>query len=714
MGIQVNAQCLNCDAPRKSTIIGYSNTISQIVGNDFQTVIGNNSSTTRNNAMAIGSFAIANGSHSYVIGSNSSISINGVHAYVLGSYSSASASSAYAIGYYAKALTTRSMVLGYFVEGQADGAFVIGKGLGLTQPLVNHISNSLVIGFNSTRPTLFVGDTPAGNQSGKVAIGNMLTPTAKLHIFADANEDASLKLDATGVGKFSIINFTTNHYIKAAAKDNFTFNTQIGQNFVFLNGNMGVGTTDPAEKLEVTGNIKQTSGYSLITSTVKAPDANGLKLYNTEGRGIFISNSGNVGLGTISPTERLEVTGNIKQTAGYKLFTSVVIAPDANGLKLFNVKESGIFVSNLGYVGLGTITPSEQLEVIGNIKQTAGFNLITSTVKAPDANGLKLYNTTGSGIFVSNTGNVGLGTITPKSKFEVQGTVSIGYNVITPETSRNLIVRDNIGVGTFAPTEKLEVVGKIKTTQLQITDGYNAGFMLLADQFGNAIWTDPQTITNIGPWTNQSNNVFTDATKKIGIGITQPQESLHVNGNFRLNGNIKGARENWQPLNIFAGTDENDAYISLHSNYAGSGSIKLFSRGTSGRIEFHNQNTQVMSIRGDNNVYFGSPDYTSNLFVNGEISANLVRVNTNTWWDKVLQPGYKLMPLNELDEFIQINNHLPEIPDEAQVLEKGINLGDMNGLLLKKIEELTLYLLEQEKKINTLQTEVEQLKNNNP
>jgi hypothetical protein len=69
------------------------------------------------------------------------------------------------------------------------------------------------------------------------------------------------------------------------------------------------------------------------------------------------------------------------------------------------------------------------------------------------------------------------------------------------------------------------------------------------------------------------------------------------------------------------------------------------------------------------------------------------------------------MPLTELQTFITQNSHLPDIPKETEVLEQGVDLGEMNGLLLKNIEELTLYLLEQDRKINTLQEELQQIKN---
>jgi hypothetical protein len=78
----------------------------------------------------------------------------------------------------------------------------------------------------------------------------------------------------------------------------------------------------------------------------------------------------------------------------------------------------------------------------------------------------------------------------------------------------------------------------------------------------------------------------------------------------------------------------------------------------------------------------------------------------------VFNKDYKLLPLNELTSFITNNNHLPEIPSEKEVLEDGVNMGEMNALLLKKIEELTLYIIKQQQQIDKQQTEITTIKNN--
>ncbi|MBV6646813.1 MAG: hypothetical protein KI790_15250 [Cyclobacteriaceae bacterium] len=88
------------------------------------------------------------------------------------------------------------------------------------------------------------------------------------------------------------------------------------------------------------------------------------------------------------------------------------------------------------------------------------------------------------------------------------------------------------------------------------------------------------------------------------------------------------------------------------------------------------------------------------------------------WPDFVFENNYNLRTLEQVEEHIAQKGHLPEIPSEAEVTENGINLGEMNAKLLQKIEELTLYLIEQNKEINELkqlsyqqQVEIEELQN---
>jgi len=90
------------------------------------------------------------------------------------------------------------------------------------------------------------------------------------------------------------------------------------------------------------------------------------------------------------------------------------------------------------------------------------------------------------------------------------------------------------------------------------------------------------------------------------------------------------------------------------------------------------------------------------LTVNGKILAEEIEVIDNVVPDYVFEPEYNLMPISELNNYIKQNKHLPEIPTTEQVEENDIDLGEMNKLLLKKVEELTLYIIELQKQVNEL------------
>lgn len=392
---------------------------------------------------------------------------------------------------------------------------------------------------------------------------------------------------------------------------------------------------------------------------------------------------GKVGIGTSSPSTNLHILSNTGENAllyvQTKQFTGTAYAgfllgnqshgltADPNNGLMFRTQKYYIF--NDGNVGIGTSTPLTKLQVIG----TSMFD------------------------------KVGIGTSNPLADLQVNGSVSIGYESALPTQSKSLIVSGLVGIGTFAPTAKLDVVGKIKAENLQLTTGFNTGYLLVSDYQGNASWVDPTTV-NAGAWIRNGNNIYVGSDKKIGIGIETPAEPLHVSGNVLITGAIKGGHNDWQSLNLYGNSSETDgARIMIgNSSAANGGFIKMFAVGTTGRIEFSNQNTVVMAIKANNDIVIGNPTQPSNMFVNGEINANLVRVNTQEWYDCVFDKDYKLQPLSEVEAYINKHKHLPEIPSEAEVKSDGIDVAQMNALLLKKVEELTLYVIELEKRVNEI------------
>jgi hypothetical protein len=97
------------------------------------------------------------------------------------------------------------------------------------------------------------------------------------------------------------------------------------------------------------------------------------------------------------------------------------------------------------------------------------------------------------------------------------------------------------------------------------------------------------------------------------------------------------------------------------------------------------------------------------LAVEGKIGAREVNVTTGVWADYVFEADYALPSLESLKVFIDKNKHLPEIPTAQEVETNGINLGEMNTLLLKKVEELTLYMITLKEENQELKKEVQKI-----
>lgn len=97
------------------------------------------------------------------------------------------------------------------------------------------------------------------------------------------------------------------------------------------------------------------------------------------------------------------------------------------------------------------------------------------------------------------------------------------------------------------------------------------------------------------------------------------------------------------------------------------------------------------------------------LAVNGKVNCKEVEVTMSGWSDFVFNSDYKLRSLYEVENFIALNKHLPDVPSEKEVLENGVNLGDMNSTLLQKVEELTLYMIQLQKDNDALKVRISNL-----
>jgi len=185
----------------------------------------------------------------------------------------------------------------------------------------------------------------------------------------------------------------------------------------------------------------------------------------------------------------------------------------------------------------------------------------------------------------------------------------------------------------------------------------------------------------------------------VGIGIINPSRKLEVNGSL-----------GWGNYGAVLSTDQG-ASIELRGN--GIPYID-FSNSLSDydvRLMLHPNN--ILGIYGEG-VGIGT-EVTNGykLAIAGNAVAEEIVVKLQQDWpDFVFSDGYELSSLSELEKSIDQNNHLPGIPSETEVTTNGIPLGKMQGKLLQKIEELTLYLIEQDKRITELEETISTLKEN--
>lgn len=120
--------------------------------------------------------------------------------------------------------------------------------------------------------------------------------------------------------------------------------------------------------------------------------------------------------------------------------------------------------------------------------------------------------------------------------------------------------------------------------------------------------------------------------------------------------------------------------------------------------------TEKMRILGNGNVGIGTTNPSEKLTVKGKVLVEEIKVQLSTSWpDYVFANNYKRMPLPELEQFITKNKHLPEIPSAQKVAKEGIELGANQAALLKKIEELTLYIIDQNKELKRQNEKIDAL-----
>jgi len=332
----------------------------------------------------------------------------------------------------------------------------------------------------------------------------------------------------------------------------------------------------------------------------------------------------------------------------------------------------------------------------------------------------------------------------------------------TPATINALITDDdgNVGIGTASPTEKLSVAGNTglngtlllkKTADADATNTLRSSNVI---QLQGAYWNgsasvDEQWIVKVNPTYPASNYSKSDFIIKapggldrmrIGDGVEfynsngasifgfqeatgrlNVPAALWVTGGFYNSGDaatstIRGF--NWDHTKIIM----DNPYITYRPNGESGSAINAHQFTVNSPLlltgsniaTFNNGGADLVTITKEGKLLIGTAGLntgTHTLAVNGSaLFTKAVVKLTDSWPDYVFKPMYKLPSLTDLEAYLLKNNHLPDVPTAAEVEKNGVDLGDTQVILLKKIEELTLYIIEQNKKTAQLQQQIDELK----
>ena len=392
---------------------------------------------------------------------------------------------------------------------------------------------------------------------------------------------------------------------------------------------------------------------------------------------------------------------------------------------------------NKGFVGINVINPTERLHVNqgGILVQNAITSKSGPFLRFTDNNNKKIS------LQLENKGPINNG-LTFKVQPENGQTID-NVLFVTANRRNGGPLEGAIGIGTDIPMEKLQ----IKNGNVIISNnetywsyyGFNnaeqnilnfSGMAYIYDtpfnrQKGLALFLNPPYTDQylIYPFFISNSEPFTN---NVGIGTDLPTQKLHIaSGNILITKNsfYEHAPGNENGSILFGDNIDEEypyghwgiGYDDLHDGQTkGLNFWKPWDNegGTQNAVLFLSSARQYLG-----NVGIGTAIPTQKLSVNGAVLAKEVIVTLDddswpttrkdTWPDYVFSTNYDLMNLLELKTYVNANKHLPGVPSTKEVLDEGIRLGEMNAILVEKVEEMTLYIIDLQEQINELKQQLQ-------
>jgi hypothetical protein len=299
---------------------------------------------------------------------------------------------------------------------------------------------------------------------------------------------------------------------------------------------------------------------------------------------------------------------------------------------------------------------------------------------------------------INTSGNMKLaGTLTAMGNVELATGAKVAFSALTSTSPGE-------GITWYTPDPMS--YGIFRTPGAWATPNYQQ----LRLQFSTGIILDPgsaygKSYVDIqgGGLRVSSGNVYMGMNGgRIGIGTFTPyaDSKLHIKSS--------GSNE-WSLMSeAFA----NDKLIGFgHDGSNGIIAVSYVANGGWSPLQFHTQNLARMTITVDGNIGIGTISPDQKLTVNGIIHSKEVKVDMSIPGpDYVFEKDYNLLSLSELENYINQNKHLPEVPSAKEMEKDGLNLKEMNLILLKKVEELTLHMIDANNEINQLKKDNAEMK----
>lgn len=514
----------------------------------------------------------------------------------------------------------------------------------------------------------------------------------------------------------------------------------------------------------------QCTNCEASTSSVqKSSSAIGIRA-KASGTASFASGSNIIASGefTTSIGSRSQADGDYSMTLGSKLMSiadgAITIGQgygQSSRDRLFNKKENSLMV------GFNSIYPT--LFIGASLSRLSTGRIGIGNVPEPQA---KLHIRSDPGerarLFIEQENFREADILLGNERHGIRCTSGQGMYFRT--ASNYLFNEGPVGIGVLSPSHDLQVNGSTFTKRITIYDRelYSdniEGWVLRSDAQGKAYWTDPAYI-NDQDWTIKGEDIYrTDG--KVGIGTESPIAQLELADIYEAGGmNLKIGNDAYicdvdlaHTLGVFSmnnpeqgaimlggngpmiygieqklgiGTRNPATSLEVSSNLSNGGTVGLSISDADNFKWFIGMNGEqkhtrdllignlnmisaghksFMVINQWGNVGIGTHEtHSYKLAVDGAILTEEVTVKVSeNWPDYVFKDDYKLLTINQLDNYIGKHGHLPDIPAEEEILEHGLKLGEMERLLLKKVEELTLYIIQQEYRINALEGVIDEV-----